>query len=112
MDKWNEWYKDLDPASPGSYRYGETITYRLGYEFLKDCNEIEDWGCGTGGFKRFINPDDKINYIGVDGSITPHSNIKADLTKYTSNVMTLSNFFSKTLHSSSNSLFSSISLAL
>ena len=31
-----------------------TITYELGYNFLKSCDKIEDWGCGAGGFKRFF----------------------------------------------------------
>lgn len=84
MDKWNYWYKDITLKDIGSFRYGETHTYKLGYEFLKDCNNIEDWGCGTGGFKRMIEPIDNITYTGIDGSNTPFLDIKADLTKYTS----------------------------
>lgn len=84
MDKWNSWYSNVKKDDIGSFRYGETITYELGYDFLKDCNTIEDWGCGTGGFKRFIKND--IKYIGIDGSITPFADIKVDLTSYISNV--------------------------
>ena len=84
MDKWNSQYSNLNINDLGSFRYGETITYELGYSFLKDCHTIEDWGCGTGGFKRLIK-DDKIKYIGVDGSITPFAEIQADLCEYTSN---------------------------
>jgi hypothetical protein len=86
MDKWNEWYKDLKEEHIGSFRYGNTQTYTLGYEFLKECDKIEDWGCGAGGFKSLFNKDNLHKYIGVDGSITPFSNIKADLTNYTSEV--------------------------
>ena len=82
MDKWNEWYKKK--SSMGAFRYGDTITYELGYMFLRDCKKIEDWGCGMGGFKRFIKAEDNIEYIGVDGSNTPFLNIKADLTEYKS----------------------------
>ena len=85
MDKWNDWYKDITLQDIGSFRYGETHTYELGYHFLKDCNQIEDWGCGCGGFKRLINPNDNIKYIGIDGSNTPFLDIKADLTEYISN---------------------------
>ena len=85
-DKWNEWYKDLKEENIGSFRYGNTQTYTLGYEFLKTCDKIEDWGCGAGGFKSLFNKDNLHKYIGIDGSITPFSNIKADLTNYISNV--------------------------
>lgn len=85
MDKWNNWYKNIKIDDIGSFKYGDTITYELGYNFLKSCNKIEDWGCGIGGFKRFIKDKDNIEYVGVDGSITPFANIKADLTTYSSN---------------------------
>ena len=49
---------------------------------LKDCKIIEDWGCGMGWFKQFV----KSKYIGLDGSKTPHSDKKVDLTKYKSSV--------------------------
>jgi len=84
-DKWNDWYKDLKIEDCGSFRYGETKTYNLGYEFLKDCNKIEDWGCGAGGFKRFF-VNDSNKYIGVDGSKTPFADIKVELINYVSEV--------------------------
>lgn len=85
MDKWNEWYKNLDAAIPNSFKYSDTVTYEKGFNWLKSCDTIEDWGCGTGGFKRFFKEDVKNKYIGIDGSITPFSNIKADLITYMSN---------------------------
>jgi hypothetical protein len=84
-DKWNEWYTNLTFNDFGSFRYGETVTYELGYNFLKNCDKIEDWGCGTGGFKRFF-VDNLNKYVGVDGSTTPFADIKTDLTSYCSNV--------------------------
>jgi hypothetical protein len=86
-DKWNEWYKDLSPNNLGSFRYGNTVTYEYGYKFLETCDKIEDWGCGTGGFKVFFINNNNLNrYIGVDGSKTPFADIKTDLTSYYSNV--------------------------
>lgn len=84
MDKWNSWYENLTLENIGSFKYSNTVTYQLGYEFLKNCNRIEDWGCGTGGFKLFFINDNPNKYFGIDGSITPFSNIKADLTQYIS----------------------------
>jgi hypothetical protein len=85
-DKWNEWYKNLTLNDFGSFRYGNTLTYELGFTYLKDCDKIEDWGCGTGGFKTKFTNEDLNKYIGVDGSKTPFADIKTDLITYTSNV--------------------------
>lgn len=83
MDKWNEWYKGVSTES--AFRYGDTLTYEKGFDFLKTCGTVEDWGCGTGGFKRFFKNSD-VNYVGLDGSDTPFSDRKVDLTSYTSQV--------------------------
>jgi hypothetical protein len=64
LNKWDDWYKNLDDK-PSEFHYGNTLTYLKSAEFLEDCNEIEDWGVGAGGFLRF-RPD----AIGVDGSNT------------------------------------------
>ena len=82
MDKWTEWYKIQ--LSKGSVEDWDSPVFELGYTFLKDCKKIEDWGCGLGGFKRVFKPDDTLEYIGIDGSVTPFADIKADLTNYTS----------------------------
>jgi len=50
MDKWNNWYKNLDVKNPSAFKYGDTVTYQKGYNFLKTCGAVEDWGCGAGGF--------------------------------------------------------------
>lgn len=78
VNKWNNWYKDLS-FNPSAFRYGDTLTYKLGAKFLKECKVVEDWGTGAGGFKRFFP-----KAIGVDGSDTPHADKKfVDLVNYT-----------------------------
>jgi len=77
VGKWDAWYKGLS-ANPSSFRYGDTLTYQLGARFLEDCEVVEDWGTGAGGFLRY-RPD----AIGVDGSDTPHAKKKfVDLVTY------------------------------
>lgn len=81
VGKWDGWYTNL-PTQPGSFNYGDTLTYRLAAEFLKDCKDVEDWGVGAGGFLRY-RPD----AIGVDGSDTPFAQKKyVDLRSYTTDV--------------------------
>lgn len=80
VGKWENHYQDLD-AKPDSTLYGNTITYQIAAEFLADCNSVEDWGVGTGGFLNY-RPD----AIGIDGSKTPFAKTIADLAAYSSNV--------------------------
>lgn len=77
LGKWNRWYTDLD--EPQSY--GSTETYRIGAEFLADCDTIEDWGCGKGFMRTLIDPK---RYRGIDGSETRFADIVADLFNYRS----------------------------
>ena len=81
VGKWDGWYKSL-PKTPGSFQYGDTLTYALAAKFLEDCTDVEDWGVGGGGFLRH-RPD----AIGVDGSDTQFAQKKyVDLRTYTSQV--------------------------
>lgn len=80
LGKWDGWYKNV--KSQGSFRYGNTVTYHLAADFLADMLEVEDWGCGTGGFKRLYNG----KYTGIDGSANPFVDKVVDLRKYRSNV--------------------------
>lgn len=84
LGKWDIWYKDLtvDDSHIGTYRYADTVTFKMAENFLSDMEEIEDWGCGTGSFKRYF----KGKYVGVDGSKTPWSDKVVDLCDYTSSV--------------------------
>lgn len=79
VDKWNSWYADLSDE-PSAFRYGDTETYQIAADFLSDCAEVEDWGCGAGGFKRHC----RTQYIGVDGSKTPFADKIVDLQAYQS----------------------------
>lgn len=78
MGKWNKWYKDV--KTMGSANGQET--YKMAADFLADMSEVEDWGSGTGGFKRFY----KGKYIGIDGSVTPFVDKIVDLRTYKSEV--------------------------
>lgn len=79
LNKWNVWYKDLENREP----YGDSLSYRLGAEFLSDCSSVEDWGCGKGWFKQFL--DENINYVGLDGTHSKFIDRHVDFEKYTSN---------------------------
>ena len=79
LGKWELWYKNVKKM--GSFCYGNTITYPLGEDFLSGM-EVEDWGCGTGGFKRLHRG----KYLGIDGSKTPFVDKLVDLRNYKSNV--------------------------
>ena len=76
--KWDKWYKNI--KRPGSFKYGDTATYQLGADFLADMKTVEDWGCGTGGFRKVC----RSSYIGVDGSKTPLVDRVEDLCEYRS----------------------------
>lgn len=82
VGKWDGWYKDVTVDDLGAFRYADTVTYQMAADFLADVDEVEDWGCGTAGFKRFYSG----TYIGVDGSKTPWSDRIVDLCDYTSSV--------------------------
>lgn len=77
--KWDAWYQDVQARRP----YGDTVTYRLGAEFLAPCTTIEDWGCGLGWMRNFVPKD---RYLGVDGSNSRFADRIVDLESHTSDV--------------------------
>ena len=87
VGRWNRWYwkHKLRSYVPFLKKdapiYGDVTTYQLAADFLSDVSEVEDWGCGLGGFRRFC----KTQYIGVDGSWTSGCDRVVDLVKYRSN---------------------------
>lgn len=76
LGKWTPWYKNLK-AGDAPRPYGITESYRLGAEWLANCAMVEDWGCGMGYMRRFIEPS---KYIGIDGTISPFADEVQDLT--------------------------------
>jgi hypothetical protein len=76
--KWDGVYRNLTEER----LWGDETTYRLAAEYLEDVHVVEDWGCGSGGFRGFC----KTKYIGVDGSATPFADKVVDLCDYTSSV--------------------------
>ncbi|RPJ27643.1 MAG: hypothetical protein EHM35_14110, partial [Planctomycetaceae bacterium] len=71
---WTEAHLGKPPAP-----YGDTVTYELAAEWLKDCELVEDWGCGLGWSGRYFH-----HWRGVDGSQSPTVDEVVDLTKYRS----------------------------
>jgi hypothetical protein len=80
LGKWDDWYKGLQPGQENIALYGEALTYRMAAAFLADAKDVEDWGCGKGGFRLFCQG----RYKGVDGSHTPYADQIADLCTYRS----------------------------
>jgi hypothetical protein len=74
--KWDPVYRNLTEER----LWGDETTYRLAAEYLADVDVVEDWGCGSGGFRFFC----KTEYIGIDGSATPFADKVVDLCSYTS----------------------------
>jgi len=82
LGKWNSWYAGVTLDDIGAFRYSDTETYQMAADFLSDLDSVEDWGCGTGGFKRVC----KSPYVGLDGSNTPFADKIVDLCDYRSSV--------------------------
>jgi hypothetical protein len=66
--------------------YGDPTTAEKAGKFLNqpDIRNIEDWGCGQGGFRDYIGKHQ--TYIGIDGSQTQFADKIADLEAYRSQV--------------------------
>jgi hypothetical protein len=80
VGRWDPVYRLLPDPRP----YGDTLTYEKAARFLAGLDTVEDWGCGWGWFKRYLDPG--VQYKGVDGSHSPAADEVADLTRYTSHV--------------------------
>lgn len=78
VGRWTRWYSLLgeDPEP-----YADTVTYKLGADFLADCKTVEDWGSGKGWFSTFIEAG---RYRGIDGSESKFADEVVDLATYTS----------------------------
>jgi hypothetical protein len=74
--RWNAAYQGVSAIQP----YGDITTYKLGAAYLKGLC-VEDWGCGLGWMRNYIEAS---LYTGVDGSHTPFANKIVDLCEYRS----------------------------
>jgi hypothetical protein len=79
LGKWNDWYASVSKQA-GVRLYGDPTTYLIAAGFFVDTDEVEDWGCGLGGFRQFC----LTQYRGIDGSMTPFADEIVDLCKYRS----------------------------
>ena len=77
IGKWDTYYQDLRHER----LYADETTYQMAADFLADVEEVEDWGCGSGGFRKFC----RSRYIGVDGSASPYADKIVELCHYRSN---------------------------
>lgn len=76
-------WKHLYPPECGVFPFGGDESYvRAGRFFAKGCRLVEDWGSGTGYFKKFLRPE--IKYIPIDGTPNPYITKVLDLEKYQS----------------------------
>ena len=71
-------------GNPERQMYADPLSAELAGEWLRrdDIVTVEDWGCGFGGFSAYLG--DWQSYVGVDGSASPHADVRADLISYTS----------------------------
>jgi len=81
LHKWDYAYKGVSKNTIWSY--GCDTTYKLAYNWLQDCELIEDWGAGMGFFKTLCKAG---QYRGLDCSCTPHADEYVDFTAYRSQV--------------------------
>lgn len=63
---------------------GSIESYKIGMEFLRDMETVEDWGCGYAFAETFKGP--KTEYCGIDGCATEWADRIEDLRKYKSKV--------------------------
>ena len=80
--RWDRAYCRV-PAGAAPAPYADTITYQRGAEWLAGCAQVEDWGCGLGFLRHFVEPE---RYRGIDGSHSPFADEVADLAQYRSSV--------------------------
>jgi len=81
IGRWSSWYDQIE-AGDSPQPYGDTVSYSLGADWLKDCSTVEDWGCGMGWARSLFDPS---QYRGLDGSVNPFVDKVVDLTLYRSN---------------------------
>lgn len=85
---WNKLYINKQYYSDKKTRqmYGDPRTAILAAEWLAipEIKEVQDWGCGVGGFEQYIAKWQ--TYTGIDGSDAPGASKIVDLSNYITSV--------------------------
>lgn len=74
---WDSHYSQLTEP----LQYGDDASYQIAADFVRGHGLVEDWGCGGGWLRTFL---DGIPYRGIDGSTSPFADVHADLAHYLS----------------------------
>lgn len=80
MGLWDAWYAGDPPREVFSDQ--ESAVRAARFLDAPGIITVEDWGCGLGGFKLFLRPEQ--HYLGVDGSKSPYADRLVDLIDYRS----------------------------
>lgn len=64
--------------------FGDEITYHRAAQFLADCEQIEDWGCGFGWFSKIMSGHSDAHVQNLDGTKTDYSDRQVNLCCYRS----------------------------
>lgn len=73
--RWDAHYANVRERTP----YADTETYRLGAEWLAECDLVADWGCGLGWLRNFVDGE---RYLGLDGSASDFADQVVDLAEH------------------------------
>jgi len=64
--------------------FGDEVTYHRAAQFLADCEQIEDWGCGFGWFSKILAGHSDAHVQNLDGTKTEFSDRQVNLCNYRS----------------------------
>ena len=64
--------------------FGDEVTYHRAAQFLADCEQIEDWGCGFGWFSKIMAGHNDAHVQKLDGTKTEFSDRQVNLCNYRS----------------------------
>lgn len=64
--------------------FGDVVTYHRAAQFLADCEQIEDWGCGFGWFSKIMSGLSDAHVQNLDGTKTDYADRVVDLCSYRS----------------------------
>lgn len=64
--------------------FGDEVTYHRAAQFLADCEQIEDWGCGFGWFSKIFSGHSDADVQNLDGTKTEYADRVVDLCSYRS----------------------------